>query len=82
MYKRIDQIDDLRFDTFFTPTRSDTTRNTEYKLYVEYSKTNVSPLAVGSLTTKSAPNINKLKNLLYKDPNLLANKFDCDSYIF
>ena len=32
-----------------------------------------------SLTTQSAPNINKFKNLLDRDPNLSVNKFDCDS---
>ena len=78
---------------FFTPSKTDITRNTEYKLYVEYSKTNFRKLtfsnriapawSVLSLITKSTPNINKLKNLLNRDPNLLVNKyFDWDSYFF
>ena len=33
-----------------------------------------------SLITKSASNINKFKNLLDRDPNLLMNKLDCDSF--
>ena len=41
VHKIINQIDDLKFDTFFgTPTKSDITRNAEYKLCVEYSQTN------------------------------------------
>ena len=54
--------------------------NAEYKLYVEYSKTNVRKFTfsnriaparnVLSLATKSAPNINKFKSLLDRDPNL------------
>ena len=80
VHKIINQIDDLKFDTFFTPTKSDITRNAEYKLYVEYSKTNVRKFTfskriepawnVLSLITKSAPNINKFKNLQDRDPNL------------
>ena len=66
-------------------------RNAEYKLYIEYSKTNVrkftfsnritSVWTVVLLTTitKSAPNINKFKDLLDRDLKFLANKFDCDS---
>ena len=34
------------------------------------------------LLGKSAPNINKFKNLLGRDPDLLVNEFDCDSYFF
>ena len=33
-----------------------------------------------TLIAKSAPKINKFKNLLDRDPKLLVNKFDCDSY--
>ena len=33
-----------------------------------------------SLITKSASNINKFKNLLDRDPNLLMNKLDCNSF--
>ena len=64
-------------------------RNAKYKLYVEYSKTNVRKFTFSnriapawialSLTTKSASNINKFKNLLDRDSNLLVDKFDCDS---
>ena len=90
VYKIINQIDDLKFDTFFfTPTKSDIARNAEYKLCVEYSQTNAKRFTFSnriapawnalSLTTKSAPNINKSKNVLDRDPNLLVNKFDCDS---
>ena len=70
---------------FFTPTKSDKTRNAEYKLYAEYSKTNVGKFTFSNriapawiallLITKSASNINKFKNLLGRDPNLLVNKF-------
>ena len=38
VYKIINEIDDLKVDTFFTPTKLNITRNAEYKLYVEYSK--------------------------------------------
>ena len=91
VYKIINQIDDLKVDTFFTPTKLNITRNAEYKLYVEYSKKkkkNVRKFTFSnriapawnalSLTTQSAPNINKFKTLLERDPNLLVNKFDCD----
>ena len=33
MYKIINQTDDLKFDTFFTPTKLDITINADYKLY-------------------------------------------------
>ena len=32
------------------------------------------------LITKSAQNINKFKNLLDRDPDLLVNKFYCDFF--
>ena len=88
VYKIINQIDDLKVHTFFTPVKLDITRNSEYKLCVEYSKTDVRQFTFSnriapawnalSLTTKSAPNINKFKNLLDRDPNLSVNKFDRD----
>ena len=77
------QIDDLKVDTFFIPTKLDIMRNAEYKLYIEYSRTNVRKFTfskriepawnVLSLITKSAPNINKFKSLLDRDPNLLVS---------
>ena len=92
VYEIINQIEDVKFDTFFTPTKSDITRNAEYKLYVEYSKTNVRKFTFSnrivpawnalSLTTKSAPNINKFKNPPDRDPDLLMNKFNCNSHVF
>ena len=36
--KIINQIVDLKVDTFYTPTKSDITRNAEYKSYVKRSK--------------------------------------------
>ena len=75
MYKIINKIGDLKSDTFFTPTKSDITRNTKYKLYVKYNKTNVRKFTFSnrivpawnalSLTTKSAPNSTKQTN---RDP--------------
>ena len=89
MNKIIKQIDDLKVDTFFTLTILDITRNAEYELYVKYSKTNIRKFWFSSritpawnalsLITKSGPNVNKFKNLLDRDPDLLGNKFDCDS---
>ena len=91
MYKIINQIDNLKADTFLTPTKLDITRDAEYKSYVDYSKTNVRMFTFGfsnriapawnalSLITVSAPNIKKFWNLRDRDPNLLVNKFDCDS---
>ena len=35
VYEIINQIDDLKVDTFLTPAKSDVMRNAEYKLYVE-----------------------------------------------
>ena len=80
MYKIINQIDDLKVDTFFTPAKLDRMRNAEYKLYVEHSKANVRKFTFSNriapawnallLSTKSAPNINKFKSLLDRDPNL------------
>ena len=68
------------------------TRNAEYKWYVEGSKTNVRKFAFSyriasawnalSLTTKSAPNVNKFKKLLDRDADFFVNKFDCDSSFF
>ena len=88
VHKIINQIGDLKFDTFCTPTKLDITRNTDYKFYVEYSKTHVRKFtfsnrivpawSVLSLITKSAPNINKFKNLLDKRPKWVS-KYDCDS---
>ena len=65
----------------------------DHKLYIEYSKTNVRKFTFFSnntdriapawntvlLKTKSAPNINKFKDLLDREPKLLVNKFDYDS---
>ena len=92
MYEIMNQIDDLKVNTFFTPAKSDMTRNAEYKWYVEGSKTNVRKFAFSyriasawnalSLTTKSAPNVNKFKNLLDRDADFFVNKFDCDSSFF
>ena len=90
MYKIINQINDVKFYNFFTPTKSDIMRNAEYKLYVEYSTTNVRKYTFSnritpawtalSLITKPVADVNKLKNLLDRDPNLLMNKLDCDSF--
>ena len=44
LYKIINQSDNLKFDFIFTLAKSDVTKNAEYKLYVEYSKTNVRKL--------------------------------------
>ena len=92
VYKIINQIGELKFDTFFTPTKSDITRNAEYKSYVEYSKRNVRKFTFSnrtapawitlSLITKSAPNMTKFKSLLDRDPSYLVNKFGCDSQLF
>ena len=89
MCKIINQIVDLKVDTFYTPTKSDITRNAEYELYVKCSK-NVRKLIFSntiapawnalSLATKSAPNISKFKNLPDRNPNLLVNKFDCNFF--
>ena len=92
MCKIINRIDDLKVDTFFTPANLDITRNAEHKLYVERSKTNVKKFTSGnriasawialSLITKSAPKVNKFKNLLDREPNLLVKKSDCNEYIY
>ena len=89
MYKIINGIDDLKLGKCFAPTKSGITRNAEHQFYVEYSKTNVrkftwsTRIALAwnalSLTTKSAPNIQKFKDLLDRDPKLLVNMFDYDS---
>ena len=89
VYKIINQINDVKFYNFFTPTKSGIMRNAKYKLYVEYSKTNIRKFWFSSritpawnalsLITKSGPNVNKFKNLLDRDPDLLGNKFYCDS---
>ena len=89
MYKIINQINDLKFDKLCTPTKSDIKGNTEYKLYVEYSKTNVRKFTFSnriapawnalSLTTESAPNIHNFKDRLDRDPKLIMNTSDDDS---
>ena len=65
---------------FFTPTKFDVMRHAEYKLYPEYSKTNVRKFTFSNriapawnallLTTESAPNINKFQHILDRDPDL------------
>ena len=93
MYKIINRIDELKLGKCFAPTKSGITRNAEHQFYVEYSKTNVRKFTFSnrvapawnalSLITKSAPNINKFKNLLDRRvPDLLVNKLDCYSYFF
>ena len=93
MYKIINQIDDLKVDTFFTPAKLDIMRNAEYKLYVEHSKANVRKFTFSNriapawnallLSSKSLLDIiNKFRNLLDRYPTLLVNTFDCDSYFF
>ena len=62
------------------------------QLYAEYNKTNVRKFTFSNrfapawnaraLITISAPNINKFKNLLDRDPDLLVNKFDCNFFFF
>ena len=91
VYKIINKIDDLKVDTFSAPAKLYITRNAKCKLYVEYSKTNVTKFTFSnrialawnalSLIPKSAPNINKLKTLENRDSNLLVNKFDCDYFL-
>ena len=56
---------------------------------VEYMKTNVRKFTCSNRTApewdtllliaESAPNVNKFKNLLDRDPDLSVNKFDYDS---
>ena len=57
VYKITNQIDNLKFDTFFTQTKWDTTRNAEHKLYVEHSKTNARKF---TFTNRIAPAWNAL----------------------
>ena len=68
VYKITNQIGDLKFETFFfTPTKSDITRNAECKLYVEYGKTNVRKFP---FSNRIVPTWNALS---------LTIKSDCDS---
>ena len=41
MYKIINQIDDLKFDQFFDPTKSDITRNAEHIFSIKYYKNKI-----------------------------------------
>ena len=82
VFKIINEIDDLKFEDFFTTTKLDSTRNSEHKLYVHFAKTKTRKFAFSNRVastwnsllpcTKKAPSINQFKSLLDKDPNLLV----------
>ena len=82
VFKIINEIDDLKFEDFFTTTKLDSTRNSEHKLCVHFTTTKTRKFALSNRVaptwnsllpcTKKAPSINQFKSLLDKDPNLLV----------
>ena len=83
VFKIINEIDDLKFQDFFTTTKLDSTRNSEHKLYVHFTKTKTRKFAFSNrvaptwnsllpCTKKKAPYINQFESLLDKDPKSLV----------
>ena len=79
----MNEIDDLKSEDFFTTTKLDSTRNSEHKLYVHFTKTRTRKFAFSNRVaptwnsllpwTKKSPSINQFKSLPDKDPNLLVS---------
>ena len=80
VFQIINGIDNLKFEDFFTTTKLDSTRNSEHKLYVHFTKTKTRKFA---FSNRVAPTWNSLLpctkkstitslSLLDKDPNLLG----------
>ena len=57
VFKIINEIEDLKFEEFFTTTKIDSTRNSEHKLYVHFTKTKTSQFA---FSNRIAPTWNSL----------------------
>jgi hypothetical protein len=87
LYKITNNIDDIDFNNFFT-TNTNITRNSNNKLYVNYSRTNIRKFTYSNRVvkywnplkqlTKNAPNLTTFKSLLDRDPNKIVDKFDFD----
>ena len=85
VFKIINEIDDLKFEDFFTTTKHDSTRNSQHKLCVRFTETKTRKFAFSNRVaptwnsllpcTKKAPSINHFKSLLDKDQNLLVRFF-------
>ena len=87
-YKIFNRIDDLDINDFFKTISVDKTRNSDLKIYIEYSRTNtrkhcfsqrVAPLWNQlPYNIKTAPNTNKFKNLIDQEKSLSETKFEFD----
>ena len=78
VFKLINGLDDLNWKDFFTKSRTDITRLSQYNLFIAYSIINRIQFAFGNMaapmwnklneTTRSVDTLNKFKNMLDKDP--------------
>ena len=59
MYKIMNSVDDLDCNRFFTPTPIQCTRNSDNKVFITYSRTN---LRKNCFTNRCAPHWNRLKS--------------------
>ena len=89
VFKLINGLDDLDWKDFFTKSRTDITRLSQYNLFITYSRTNTRKFAFGnraapmwnklSETTRSVDTLNKFKNMLDKDPFFQQYTYDYDA---
>ena len=85
VYKIINGLSKLDWRNFLTKVTADRTRQSEYKLYIEYSRTNTRKNVFSNRTapiwnslsdkTKSAKIVNQLKNLLDNDTQIFMYTF-------
>ena len=88
VYKILNGLSKLDWRDFFTKVTDDRTRHSEYKLYIQYSRTNTRKNAFSNRTapvwnslsdkTKSAKTVNQFKNLLDNDTNCNVNMYKYD----
>ena len=90
VFKLIKGLDDLDWKDFFTKSRTDITRLSQYNLFIAYySRINTIQFAFGnravpmwnklSETTRAVDTVNKFKNMLDKDPFLQQYTYDYDA---
>ena len=89
VFKLMNGLDGLDWKDFFTKSRTDITRLSQYNLFIAYSRTNTIKFAFGnraapmwkklSETTRSVDTLNKFKNMLDKDPFFHQYTYDYDA---
>ena len=71
VFKIINGTDDLKFEDFFTTTKLDSTRNSEHKLYVHFTKTKTRKFA---LSNRVAPTWSSLLSYTKKKSTITSLK--------